>query len=140
MGNTSSVPEKMCIDISHLDVLTQNEYVVERKDGSVQDGWFISMAPHICGAVTSYKMAMATKHGGSENPGVWRIAMHNTSSDPNTHACGWRRVEMIEPTYLDGDYDRIKKWRADTIELLESVSRKHQAAHTVSVGDTASVL
>ena len=55
-----------------------------------------------------------------KNQELWRIFMDNGKSGEE-YMCGWRRIETIHPTRLDGDEEAIKLWRQTLIGILDAL-------------------
>jgi hypothetical protein len=122
MGVNSSVLDEECVSIAHMEWLVNESFTVERTSGDKESGWFITTTMHKCSAIGAYTRVTAHAAKNSmafKNPGVWRIFMRNAEDDPNTHACGWRRITTIAPTRLIGDDAAIIEWRHRVIEELQ---------------------
>ena len=128
MGQPLSIQSKFCVMVP--EELISEQYTVLRHSGSIDPGWQIAPNDY-CHSRVHIKFHSASKHAG-----IWRIYMNNDQGDrrdPNTHLCGWRRIDTIEPTRLSGSKNLIEAWRMNTIALLEALEKERVEAHGIPV-------
>lgn len=120
MGNYQSVNKDVCVSLDTVGILLDDVFSVKRTSGSNEAGWTVS-EKHSCNAVgfPHWDGTYASKHLGHD--GGWRIFMQNNQTNPNLHACGWRRLETIEPIRFDGNAQAIDIWRAAVKEILDGL-------------------
>ena len=116
MGQAITSPS-ICVQIADSDSLNET-YTVTRTNGDLEAGWKVASHHKCAGDCPEWVNMHATKHAPKE-PGMWRIFMQNSETDPNRHACGWRRINTIVPTRLLGDTAAVSVWRENMIQLLE---------------------
>ena len=121
MGN---VCESVCVSLKNSQQFTTPLYTVKRTSGIEDSGWSISK-PCIGAGQPSWIDMHACKYVNSSG---WRIFMHNNLEDPNEYAFGWRRVETINPSHLNGNPDAIHTWRESLIQHLDTLEMARLAA------------
>jgi len=128
MGNTYSEAE--CVSLEDKPVVTGPSYTVLRTSGAKDDGWVISKP--IPGAlIPKWVDQHAIKYQG-----VWRIFMHNNSTDPNIFACGWRNIDKIHPSQLTSQ-DAIENWRGCLVGILEDLEARRLEEQSDRPKDTS---
>ena len=118
MGQRVSVPSNSCVSIAEYDSLINETYTVERSSGQAEAGWKVGSYHECAGGCPEWINMHASKHAQKE-PGTWRIFMQNSETDPESHACAWRRIDAIVPTRLVGDNVAACVWRENIIQLLD---------------------
>lgn len=114
MGN--HISQSQCVSLEDSTLYIEPSYTVKRTSGEMESGWVISK-PKVMG--TSFP-PWINQHATKQNPEEqWRIFMNNNSDNPNTYICGWRRLETIYPSNLEGDTEAIRVWRYDFLKHLE---------------------
>jgi len=121
MGQGISAPKDECVSIQGIEELMNGSFTVKRTSGDLETGWFVPKEHHHCASLCpGHCFAAAWKHE------VWRIFMRN-SDDSKVHACGWRRLETVQPTALSGNQEAIDMWRSKMIVFLEvEQANRHQ--------------
>ena len=123
MGNTLHIPSELCIKVN--EELANDTYTVLRTSGIYDPGWRFGIGK------------FAENHGvkgpsasvrARTKPGTWYVFMDNGQDDPNVYACGWRRLETVYPTRLEGDEDAIYKWRTETTVYFNQEEEKRESA------------
>ena len=100
MGNT--VTKSDCVKLEGHEMINEF-YTVKRTSGEMETGWVTGRGVGGPDWVNNAAFKM--------NSGAWRIYMNNQKDDVNTVVQGWRPLETIYPTRLEGDSDGIKLWR-----------------------------
>jgi hypothetical protein len=105
---------KFHVSLKDYEDIVKDTYSVLRSDGRMDSGWKVS---HQSSREMWLRGPSATKHysyPGAKNG--WRIFLDN--GNDMYYCCGWRHIESIYPTRLDGDDEAIKMWRQELLELL----------------------
>jgi hypothetical protein len=116
MGQSLTIPKRFHVSLSrHLDI-ANDKYTVKRTSGLEDPDWKIScssgLEPNVHGpSASKYPV---------KNQELWRIFMDN-GKPSEEYMCGWRRIETIHPTRLDGDEEAIKLWRQTLIGILDTL-------------------
>ena len=111
---------KFHVSLKEYEEIVNDTYSVLRSSGEIDSGWKVS---HQSSREIWLRGPSATKHinyPGAKNG--WRIFLDN--GNDMYHCCGWRHIENIYPTRLDGDEEAIKVWRQELLELLEFLETK----------------
>ena len=129
MGQGTSAPKNECVSIQHIEELMAGSFTVKRTNGEMECEWVVPKEQHECKAwCPEYFSAAAWKSPTRGVEGrVWRIFMRSITDDPNRHACGWRRLDTVEPTALFGNQEAIDTWRNRIAVLLELEEAKRLA-------------
>ena len=115
MGQGLTIPKEFHVPLSIYKEIASDTYTVKRTSGMLDEGWKISeesaSEPALEGpSAAKYKV---------KDTEVWRIFMDNGKT-AHEYVCGWRRVETIQPTRLNGDEEAINLWRQELIKMLEA--------------------
>jgi hypothetical protein len=121
MGQAISVPLELRVSLAEFHDLLNDTYTVERTSGKIDSGWRI---PGNSPVDQSIEGPCASIHAVKNDVKGWRIFMDNSPKDINELFGGWRRIETIWPTRLDGDADAIHMWRKRTIDILQSLEEE----------------
>jgi hypothetical protein len=116
MGQAISIDTKYCIQVPESLCV---EYTVKRTSGKMEECWHISPEFFIRRDF-EVKFPSASKHAVKENK-QWRIFMDNGKTTPEEVMYGWRRVNSIYPTELEGDEEAILSWQKSTELLFEEL-------------------
>ena len=132
MGQGISAPKDRCVSIQGIDELMNVSFSVKRTSGELESGWLVPKEHHHCAALCpAYCSAAAWKSLDRDSEAyVWRIFMRNDKED--LHACGWRRLNTIQPTNLLDDEQAINVWRNKMIVLLEIEEDKRLTQNVLS--------
>ena len=118
MGTTITKQECVVLD-DIADLLDNNSYRIQRTSGEWEDNWKIGNG--IC--YPDWITQTASKKLGS-----WCIFMHNNKCDnPNLYVSGWRRLETVFPSSLNGDEEAINTWRKKVSSQLDSLEEQRIA-------------
>ena len=117
MGQAISIERKFCIQVPE-DLLVK--YTVKRTSGQMESGWRIPLECYV--DRMEVEMPSASVHAKTDSK-HWRIFMDNGSTMPETLLFGWRRVNSIYPTDLEGDQDAILEWQTRTQELFDELEK-----------------
>ena len=106
----------------------------EHREKWEQEGWRIDAAMHstVCNA-QSWEYSKFARSSGGEH--AWKVVMSNALDNPNTHACGWRRVGEFWPTDLP--FAQREGWTLSFKAQLDALS---SAADLVEATTAMSVL
>jgi hypothetical protein len=121
MGQQISIGKRFHVSLRDYEEIANDKYTVRRTSGEMDPDWIIA---HQSGCQLNVDGPSATKHCTKidEQP-KWRIFMDNGKTT-HEYMCGWRRVESIHPTRLDGDEEAIKVWRENLLVILEGLELK----------------
>ena len=119
MGNT--VMKEQCVSIENLPEFSEEAYTVKRSSGTLEGGWILSWsATH--GAEWMNRCAFF-----DVKEDKWRIYTQNNKEKPEEWLYGWRDLEKVFPTSLEGKEEEIIAWREKVylqLEMLESERRE----------------
>ena len=116
MGNT--VVKEQCVSIENIPEFNEEFYTVKRTSGILETGWTLSWAP-------AHGVEWMKKSAYFDvKEGMWRIYTQNGKNDPNEWLYGWRNLENIFPTSLDGKEEEIAAWRQKVYVQLEALENK----------------
>jgi hypothetical protein len=123
MGNVPTVHFSIQ-GLATFAALLETDFTVVRsrkgdQDEWEQSGWRIQAAPHCCVAKVSDFARAARSTGGGH---LYKLFMTNTLEDPNTHACGWRRIGTFWPT--DMPAEARSAWFADLAQQIKMLEDK----------------
>ena len=123
MGQPISIPSVYHVLLTDYPEITNDSYTVERTNGSIESGWRI---PVTSGVDMSVKAPAASIHAVLTEgmKGGWRIFLDNGLTNANEMLGGWRRLDSIWPTRLNGNAEAIQKWRDETTLILEELEKK----------------
>jgi hypothetical protein len=91
---------------------------VTRTSGEVETGWVCSKPAN------SFNTGLANwvnQHALKSNK--WKIFLHNQGTTINTYVSGWRNIETIWPSRLDGDRNAILEWRTKLGKALDDIEK-----------------
>ena len=114
-----SIAKRFHVSLIDYEEIANDKYTVKRTSGVFEEGWKISIHS---GCELNLEGPSATKHFPKDT-GLWRIFMDNGKT-ADEYMCGWRRIETIYPTRLNGDEDAIKAWRQSLQEILDALEVK----------------
>jgi hypothetical protein len=107
---TQPFGETNCISIENIPEF-QHSYTVIRTSGEMQNGWTLG-----CSQPLWHGLGWV-KHHAYFSPKGWRLML----TDSNEWS-GWRPINTIWPTALEGDEVAIQAWRDKAVSILESIS------------------
>jgi len=120
-----NVDIKFHVSLKDYEEIVKDTYSVLRSDGEIDSDWEVS---HESAYEISLSGPSATKHYKYPNAkSGWRIFLNN--GWPKHYCCGWRHIESIYPTRLDGDEEAIKVWRQELLEILDTLEAKRMEIH-----------
>lgn len=118
MGN--SVVKEQCVNIENIPEFNEELYTVKRTSGILESGWILSWA-----AGHGVEWMKKTAYFDTVS-NMWRIYTQNGKEDPNEWLYGWRDLEKIFPTSLEGKEEEIEAWRAKVYVQLEVLEDKRK--------------
>lgn len=114
-----SIAKRFHVSLIDYEEIANDKYTVKRTSGEFDEGWKISIES---GCQLNLEGPSATKHFPKDT-GLWRIFMDNGKT-ADEYMCGWRRLETIYPTRLNGEEYAIKAWRQSLQEILDALEVK----------------
>jgi len=111
--------ENNCISVKNIPEF-DHSYTVIRTSGEKMSGWTIG-----CNLPIYQGMSWAKHHATKtvtptlSNKG-WRLMLSN-NEDPGNLLCGWKPINTIWPTVLDGDDAAIQAWHDKVVAILDSL-------------------
>lgn len=115
MGQAISIDSKYCIEVPEALCV---EYTVKRTSGEMDGGWRIPSECYMSRAELTFPSA--SKHAQTDTK-HWRIFMDNGKMTPEEVRYGWRRVNSVYPTELEGDEDAILTWQSNVERLFDTL-------------------
>jgi hypothetical protein len=131
MGQGLTIQKNLHVSLNDYEEIVNDKYTVMRTSGQLDEGWIIALQS---GLVLNVSGPSATKHFINDDPKKWRIFMDNGKTT-HEYMCGWRRIETIHPTRLNGDEEAIKTWRQGLLEILEALEAKRPEAKEAAEAD-----
>ena len=126
MGQPISIPSVYHVFLTDYPEIANDSYTVERTNGSVEPGWRI---PETSAVDPSVKAPAASIHAVLTHgmKGGWRIFLDNGRVNTTEILGGWRRLDSIWPTRLNGNAEAIQVWRDETTLILDELEKKREA-------------
>lgn len=90
-----------------------------------QSGWHIDSKGHGCGRTKVWEYGKALP---SDSEFKWKVFLSNADTDPNTHACGWRRIGTFWPTGLAAELRDA--WHQELARKIEQLADKETSDKT----------
>jgi hypothetical protein len=126
MNYTRPPTEKDCVRTRDIILLNKyKSYVVKRTSGELESGWVLGYN-NCMGRCEAYDWmtslsndTFAVKKMGEG----WRILLNNNSRVAFELVGGWRRLDTMFPTALEGNEAAIQAWRDDVVADLEHLEK-----------------
>ena len=115
MQSNQDFGEKDCISVKDIPEFQQS-YTVIRTSGDKQTDWVLG-----CNTDPSLRMEWAQHHAtNTVTPTLsfkgWRLML------TNKYDCGWKPINTIWPTALEGDDVAIQAWRDKVVTILDTLA------------------
>jgi hypothetical protein len=128
MGN--SVVKEQCVNIENIPEFNEELYTVKRTSGILEGGWILSWA-------RAHGVEWMKKSAYFDTTlNKWRIYTQNGKENPNEWLYGWRDLENIFPTSLEGKKEEIDAWRAKVYVQLEALENKREDEVMKKIAET----